>query len=139
MSLCSIAGCSAKSHARSWCMKHYQRWRHHGDPLKRVTLRGADPRLRFLQKVVRSDDCLLWTGSLDTSGYGNFFMDGANILAHRASYLLFVGPFDQSLDIDHLCAVIRCVEPTHLEPVTHAENIRRRYAVTRSRATRGAA
>ena len=28
-------------------------------------------------------------------------------------------------ELDHLCRVPRCVNPEHLEPVTHAENMRR--------------
>ena len=30
---CSIAGCTINSLARTWCAKHYNRWRNHGDPL----------------------------------------------------------------------------------------------------------
>lgn len=30
---CSIAGCDGMHEARGWCGKHYQRWRHTGDPL----------------------------------------------------------------------------------------------------------
>jgi hypothetical protein len=32
------------------------------------------------------------------------------------------------LEIDHLCYQRDCVEPTHLEFVTHGENIRRAVA-----------
>jgi hypothetical protein len=31
--VCSIAGCSGKTHARGWCYKHYRRWKITGDPL----------------------------------------------------------------------------------------------------------
>ena len=30
--MCSISGCASKALARSWCSKHYTRWRKHGDP-----------------------------------------------------------------------------------------------------------
>lgn len=31
---CSIKDCDIESHARSWCVKHYTRWRRTGDPLE---------------------------------------------------------------------------------------------------------
>lgn len=46
-------------------------------------------------------------------------------LAHRAVYELLVEPIPEGLTIDHLCRVPLCVNPSHLEPVTMAENIRR--------------
>ena len=30
---CSITGCESKSVGRTWCHKHWARWRRHGDPL----------------------------------------------------------------------------------------------------------
>lgn len=36
---CSIEGCGKPVHGRDWCMKHYMRWRTHGDP--RVTRNRA--------------------------------------------------------------------------------------------------
>lgn len=30
---CSIAGCGRPHAVRGWCQKHYDHWRHHGDPL----------------------------------------------------------------------------------------------------------
>jgi hypothetical protein len=39
------------------------------------------------------------------------------------------------MDLDHLCRVRCCVNPWHLEPVTHGENLRRGIgpALTRAR------
>lgn len=30
---CAIAGCPNLATSRGWCLKHYHRWRRHGDPL----------------------------------------------------------------------------------------------------------
>lgn len=35
------------------------------------------------------------------------------------------GPVPDGLELDHLCRVHNCVNPAHLEAVTHAENVRR--------------
>jgi hypothetical protein len=38
---------------------------------------------------------------------------------------LFVGPIPEGLVIDHLCRNRGCINPTHMEPVTNAENVLR--------------
>lgn len=80
---------------------------------------------RFWAKVERSDDnsCWLWTGYV-LRGYGRFESTGA----HRVAYELLVAPIPPGLHLDHLCRVTRCVNPSHLEPVTQAENNRRASA-----------
>src|SRR3546814_19356891 len=45
--------------------------------------------------------------------------------AHRISYELCVGPIPEGMELDHLCRVRRCVNPAHMEPVTHRENVLR--------------
>lgn len=85
------------------------------------------PAGRFIAKVDTSGDCWLWTGAVSSAGYGVLSVDGSLVLAHRFSYHLFVGETDAT-DLDHLCRTTLCVNPFHLEPVTHAENIRRGMA-----------
>lgn len=58
-------------------------------------------------------------------GYGNVRYDGRSTSAHRLVYTLLVGPIPAGLELDHTCGNRRCVRPDHLEPVTHAENVRR--------------
>ena len=79
---------------------------------------------RFWSKVEKSDGCWLWTAG--TSGkYGSFRIDGSATTAHRVAYALEVGPVPEGLVLDHLCRNTLCVNPSHLEPVTIAENVRR--------------
>lgn len=79
-----------------------------------------------------NDGCWPWGGGKSGGGYGSFAVDSrdgergaTNVKAHRWSYEHFVGPVPDGLELDHLCRNRGCVNPAHLEPVTHLENVRR--------------
>lgn len=80
---------------------------------------------RFWEKVHRTDDCWLWTAALDAKGYGFFRGEPISTRAHRVAYTLTVGPIPKGLELDHLCRNRACVNPAHLEPVVHRENVLR--------------
>lgn len=127
-SACSIPDCDSPRGTRGWCVKHYNRWRAHGDPL--VTLNpglGQTEAERFWAKVDRRgpDDCWLWTGAVQSRGYGQLGVDGKLVYAHRWAYEHEVGPIPDGLTIDHLCRTRLCVNARHLEPVTNKVNIQR--------------
>lgn len=71
------------------------------------------------------DGCWLWTGGRKARGYGSFTVGKRAFNAHRWAYETWVGPIPEGLEIDHICANPPCVNPAHLEPVTHEENVRR--------------
>lgn len=72
-----------------------------------------------------STGCWIWTGPLDTHGYGQARVDGRTAIAHRVVYAALVGEVPAGLELYHLCRVRACVNPDHLEPVTHRENVLR--------------
>lgn len=90
---------------------------------------------RFWARVNRDLDtgCWLWTGPLNHAGYAAFRVPGkTTTTGHRHAYEVMVEPIPAGLELDHLCRVRACVNPAHLEPVTHAENMRRAAAVRTS-------
>lgn len=96
-----------------------KRHRVRGQPIRFI--KGHKRPTEFCYTVVAETGCWEWQGPMHPKGYGTF----AHELAHRRSYEMFVGDIPDGLHIDHLCRNKRCVNPAHLEPVTHAENNRR--------------
>jgi hypothetical protein len=69
--------------------------------------------------------CWPWGRAKDAQGYGGTSADGTYKGAHCYVYERLIGPIPDGLELDHLCRNPACVNPDHLEPVTHAENMRR--------------
>ena len=84
-----------------------------------------DAARRFWAKVKNHGDCMLWTASLTKDGYGRFRAHGRLWLAHAFVWRLAHGEAGPGLELDHLCRNRSCVRVDHLEPVTHAVNVRR--------------
>lgn len=97
-------------------------------------MNGPDFLPAFLaEKIDASGSCWLWLGKRSTAGYGyvRWPRDATKPWrpAHRIVYELIRGrEIPSGLEIDHLCRNPQCVNPDHLEPVTHQENMRRAYA-----------
>lgn len=83
------------------------------------------------------NECRLWTRSTNFGGYGKFPLGGKEVAAHRVAYELTKGPIPEGLVLDHLCRVRLCCNPDHLEPVTHAENVRRGERATKTHCING--
>ena len=82
---------------------------------------------RFMLRVQKSDNgCWNWTAFKTPDGYGIFCLaKNKNTSAHRFSYTHHIGEIPAGLEIDHICSVRSCVNPAHLEVVTHQENVQR--------------
>ncbi len=86
---------------------------------------------RFWSKV--NKDCGIWVEHMPTpcwswigtihQGYGIFKLDSKGLFAHRISYELAYGKIPDGLEINHICHNKSCVNPKHLEAVTHQDNM----------------
>lgn len=96
---------------------------------------GAPSRIpveqRFWSKVDRTggpNACWRWTDASSDTDYARFHIrreNGRNFSdgAHRFAYRLVMGDIPEGYQIDHLCRNPICVNPLHLEPVPHRENV----------------
>lgn len=101
--------------------------------------RGVTPKEWFWVRVPdrprHPAACWLWTGPPvgRRREYGQFFVSpGVKVYAHRFAYELLAGPVPDGLTLDHVCRNTLCVRPSHLEPVTLQENIRRAVAARKA-------
>lgn len=84
--------------------------------------------VRFWRKVYNvsfatDEDCWLWKGSVDTSGYGQIMDDNKRLQkAHRISWIIYKGPIPEGLIVLHQCDTPACINPSHLRLGTKQDN-----------------
>lgn len=119
MRTCETPNCDRRARPCGLCDLHKARFQKHGST--------AEPHIRKIAftHVEYTADCWNWKRSKDNHGYGRIGVHNKVLLAHRVVYELLVGPIPDGLELDHLCRNPSCVNPDHLEPVMHVENVRR--------------
>jgi hypothetical protein len=91
-------------------------------------------RVGFESRIDKSggpDSCWIWTGDINTCGYGRFRLNGKKVSAHGISYRNFKGEIPCNLCVLHNCPTgdnPSCVNPLHLWLGTHRDNNRDREA-----------
>jgi hypothetical protein len=108
---------------------------HHTPPLTKAPPHNRGLRLPYKDLWARimpepNSGCWIWIGGRGRSGHGQTWdsvkrrQDGA----HRVLYKMFKGEIPEGLELDHLCRLSSCVNPDHLEPVTHRQNLMRGFS-----------
>ncbi len=101
---------------------------------------------QFSWTVDRLFGCWLWSGHTDKrDGRAIVWRGKSPVSAQRAVYEEHIGPVGyapdgEAYELDHLCRRAGCVAPHHAEPVTRAENERRkswRHRAKRMKCPRG--
>jgi len=94
---------------------------------------------KIAEKIEFSDKsgCWIWTGYENGNGYGVIYPNGKRTYVHRHLYELMVGKIPDGLELDHLiCRTKSCVNPAHVEPSTHQQNMRR-HGATKTKCAHG--
>jgi hypothetical protein len=90
-------------------------------PLSDRFWKFVDKSSKQIQKHV-TEPCWLWTGAI-INGYGKTSDNGEHMYAHRASYRMAYGDFDEDLRVCHKCDIRNCVRPIHLHLDTQKWNM----------------
>lgn len=103
-------------------------------PLEIPTLTEAEW-LRFWSKVDKTETCWLWVGAGKRKGYGRFSVTRdhkkRDFTAHRLVWASIHGTAPSGeLVLDHICEVRACVNPAHLQVITHVANVLKGGGVT---------
>jgi DNA-binding transcriptional regulator YiaG len=122
--MCRVCGKPAWVHGHGLCRGDYNRWALHASTEERFWIK-VDKNNPGPEEKPELGPCWVWIAGKTQGGYGVFHVNGKSARAHRWSYMHFVGPIPEGLDMDHLCRNRACVCPDHLEPVTERENVLR--------------
>ncbi len=81
--------------------------------------------LKVSRKIaMMPNGCWHWQGGYGKKGYGHAYVSSISanqVLAHRLTYMLGVGPIPDGFDLHHRDSCEkRCVNPAHLTPLAHA-------------------
>jgi hypothetical protein len=87
----------------------------------------------FWPRVAFSDGCWEWTGSRDSSGYGQIGFARGVFKTNRVAWNLAFGIIPAGLQVLHRCDNPPCVRPSHLFLGTQADNIADMNAKGRAR------
>jgi hypothetical protein len=90
---------------------------------------------RLLSGIRREGECWIWTRGVGSKGYARAKIGGRMRYVHHVLYEVYVGPLPPGTIHRHKCDTPRCVNPAHILPGTHQDNMD--DMVSRNRQARG--
>jgi hypothetical protein len=87
--------------------------------------------------IVQKNGCHIWSGYVNTAGYGRLRINGALILAHRLAMILAGKIIPDGYFVCHHCDSSACCNSDHLYIGTSADNMKDMAAKGRSRNSSG--
>lgn len=118
---CSVDKCSNGIYARKLCKVHYRTAKLRGDFTPDARYGAAEA---LAARVEKLGDCLIWTGSTRSDGYGQIKVAGKSRAVHQVAWEFANGPIPEGMEIDHTCFNHGCVNVEHLRLATRAQNNR---------------